>query len=238
VLGQLLEFAVHAPPSTATLESFESLGFQTLPVADAPGAPYAAFWDGTIVLGLHDAAIERPVPTFVRPDLKDHLRGLRHVGVEFEFTELADDEFHRAGFLDPNDRLVVLVEARTFPPVPRARSRVCACGEFVEWSIATHSLEESEAFWAALGLRRAAAGETPHRWVRLAGHGLVVGFHEIAAIPDGLTYRAADLDARLAYLQAKKIAVTRGARLAAPGAKAATLVLPGKTPLYLFDETA
>jgi hypothetical protein len=235
MLGRLLEFSVHAPRSVATLEQYEALGFQSLPVAEIPGAPFAAMWDGRATIGLHDAEIDGIMPTFARPDLEAHARALRHLGVALEIEELGADQFNRIAFRDPNDRLVTLVEARTFSPAPRASAHVCALGTFLEWSVATSSVEESEAFWASLGFTRTAATEAPQRSVRLAGHGLVVGFHEIGARADGLTYSAPSLAARIEYLAAKHVRVARNAPFAPPGSEAATVVMPAKTVIYLQE---
>jgi hypothetical protein len=235
MLGQLLEFAVHAPRSVATLAPYEALGFQSLPVAETPGAPFAAFWDGSVTIGLHDAEIEGIVPTFARSDLKAHARALRHLGVVFELEELGSDQFHRVAFRDPCGRLVTLVEARTFSPAPRAGPRVSALGRFHEWSVATSSVEEAQVFWTGLGFKRTAASEAPHRFVQLAGYGLVVGFHDVGARADGLTYSAPGLAARIEYLAAKNVRVTPSAPFAPPGADGATLVLPAKTVVYLHD---
>ena len=235
MLGQLLEFAVHAPRSVATLELYEDLGFQSLFVAETPGAPFAALWDGRVTIGLHDEDVDGIVPTFARADLKAHVRALRHLGVALEVVELGADQFHRVAFRDPCGRLVTLVEARTFSPAPRAGARVSALGSFLEWSVATRDVAEAEAFWTTLGLKRTAASEAPHRSVQLAGHGLVVGFHEVGAGADGLTYSAPSLAARIEYLAAKNVRVTKSAPFAPTGAEAATLVLPAKTLIYLRD---
>jgi hypothetical protein len=238
MLGQLLEFAVHAPRSQATLDLYEALGFQSLPVAEIPGAPFAAMWDGRATIGLYDAEIDGIVPTFARPHLKAHARALRQLGVALESEELSADRFNRIAFRDPCGSLVTLVEARTFSPAPRATAHVCALGAFLEWSVATSSVEESEAFWTALGFTRTAASEAPHRSVRLSGHGLVVGFHEIGGSATGLTYSAPSLEARIEYLAAKNVRVKRSAPYAPAGVESATLVLPAKTVVYLQEPGA
>jgi hypothetical protein len=238
MLGQLLEFAVHAPRSVATLELYETLGFQSLPVAEIPGAPFAAMWDGRATIGLHDAEIDGIMPTFARPELEAHARALRHLGVELELEELGADQFNRIAFRDPSGCLVTLVEARTFSPAPRASTKVCALGAFLEWSVATSSVEESEAFWTPLGFTRTAATEAPHRSVRLAGHGLVVGFHEVGASANGLTYSAPSLAARIEYLAAKHVRVARNAPFAPAGIEAASLAMPAKTVIYLQEPDA
>jgi hypothetical protein len=74
--------------------------------------------------------------------------------------------------------------------------------------------------------------------VRLTGHGLVVGFHEIGASAHGLTYSAPSLAARVEYLAAKRIRVARNAPFAPPGSEAATVVLPAKTIIYLQEPDA
>jgi hypothetical protein len=235
MLGQLLEFAVHAPRSVATLELYEALGFQSLPVAETPGAPFAAMWDGRATIGLHDAEIDGVMPTFARPDLDTHARALQRLGIELELEELGADQFNRIAFRDPSGCLVTLVEARTFSPAPRASAHVCALGAFLEWSVATSSVEESEAFWTPLGFTRTAATDAPYRSVRLAGHGLVVGFHEVGARANGLTYSAPSLVARIEYLAAKNVRVARNAPFAPPGVEGATLVVPAKTVIYLLE---
>ena len=238
MLGQLLEFAVHTPRSHATLELYEALGFQSLPVAEIPGAPFAAMSDGRATIGLHDTEIEGIMPTFARPHLKAHARALRQLGVALELEELATDQFNRIAFRDPCGSLVALVEARTFSPAPRASAHVCALGAFLEWSVATSSIEESEAFWTSLGFTRTAASEAPHRSVRLSGHGLVVGLHETGGSAAGLTYSAPSLEARIEYLAAKNVRVKRNAPFAPAGVASATLVLPGKTVIYLQEPEA
>jgi catechol 2,3-dioxygenase-like lactoylglutathione lyase family enzyme len=235
MLGQLLEFAVHAPRTVATLELYQALGFQSLPVAEIPGAPFAAMSDGRATIGLHDAEIDGIMPTFARPDLEAHARALQRLGIELELEELGADQFNRIAFRDPNGCLVTLVEARTFSPAPRASAHVCAFGAFSEWSVATSSVEESEAFWTSLGFTRTAASESSHRSIQLAGHGLVAGFHEVGARANGLTYSAPNLAARIEYLAAKHVRVARSAPFAPLGSEAATVVMPAKTVVYLQE---
>lgn len=234
MLGRLLEFAVHAEPTAETIAAYDGLGFESVPVEAVRGGPYAAMCN-EIVFGLRAEPLDGPAPVFVRPDLKMYVRGLRHLGIELELAELADDDFNRAAFRDPSGRLVLLVEARTFSPPPPAPQRVVACGHFLEWSAATHSVEDSERFWAALGLEKIAAGLEPHPWVRMAGRGIVAGFHETARFSSALTFAAPGIEARIEFLQAKNLHARHGAPVAAPGEGAATVTLPEKTLLYLLD---
>lgn len=237
MLGGHLEIAISADPLIDSLEFYRALGFQSLPVGDSPHGPNAVLWNGSLTLGLYAAELEGPVPTFVRPDLKMHLRALRRLGIELEFAELADDEFHRAAFADPNGRRVLLVEARTFSPAPRESGYVSALGRFLELSISTHSAQDSAAFWESLGFELVDAGEEPHSWCRLAGHGLAIGFYEAANFGAALAFSCGGLEARLAYLDALGVHTTQRAPIAKPGERAAMLIAPEGTPIYLIDET-
>jgi hypothetical protein len=235
MLGRFLEFSIAARPLAATFEFYRSLGFQTVPVNELLSGPSAALCDGAIAIGLHELGFERPVPTFVRPGLKEYLRGLRRRGVTFEFARIGDDEVHEAGFNDPNGQMIRMIEARTFSPGTWDPRNVSACGDFLEFSLATHSTSASAAFWTALGLGTVAAGDSPHPWLRLSGHGLVLGLHQTTPFRPGLTFRAANLLARLDYLEAKGLGPRRGSPLAADERGSATLVAPEGTALYLLD---
>lgn len=235
MLGELLEFSVAADARAESVEAYTALGLAELPVADVVAAPYAALTDGRISLGLHDRGVDGPTPTFVRPDLARHVAALETLGVEFDFLELGDEQFHRAGFTAPNGIGVVLLEARTFAPAPPGQApAVPACGEFAELSIATGSLEASAEFWTALGFVRAdPLPGTPHQCVRLHGAGLALGLHETARFRSALTFRAASLAARAEYLRAKGFELRAGTPLTPDAASSATLHPPGGVPFFL-----
>jgi len=235
MLGQLLEFSLTARPIAASFEFYRSLGFRAIPVSDVLSEPYAAFFDGAIAIGIHERDSESPKLTFVRPQLKDYVRPIRRLGVEFQHSHLADDEFHQLHFEDPSGQAIALIEARTFPPGEWDPHNVSACGEFLEYSLATDSISRSLAFWEAFGFASVASGATPHAWVRLAGHGLVLGLHEARFRP-GLSFRSHHVAARLEYLKAKGLELKGGAPLAARTQRAATLLAPEGTALYLLEE--
>lgn len=235
MLGTFLEFGVGARPTAESLEAYGGLGWRSVPVGDILRR-YAVVSDGQVHIGLHEDDLGGPVPTFVRPDLKSHARALKRAGVEFEFLELADDAFHRAGFLDPGGHLVVLLEARTFPPPAPVERIAPLCGEFLELSLATHSLERSETFWRALGFEPAACGTRAEGSVRLHGHGLTLGLHETARFDAALSFRADNLAARRAFLEAKGWPAQPGTPLAERDA--ATLRLPGGLDAYLLGPDA
>jgi catechol 2,3-dioxygenase-like lactoylglutathione lyase family enzyme len=193
MLGQFLEFSLAADPLLHAFEFYRSLGFKPVEVGDQLKDPYVALSDGGVAIGLHARPQSGPLLTFVRPRLRDYVRGLRRFGVELEHAALADDEFNHVLFSDPNGQQVALLEARTFAPGDWDAHNVRACGEFLEYSVPTHSIERSRAFWETLGLAPVASGESPHPWQRLAGRGLVLGLHE-AGFKAGLTFQSEQLD--------------------------------------------
>jgi hypothetical protein len=236
MVGQFLEFSVAAQPLATSFEFYRSLGFTSLPVGDTLPHPYLVFFDGQVAIGLHDREQPDLLLTFVRPNVRDYLRALRHAGVAPDYTHLEADVFHRIGFRDPTEQPLELIEARTFPPGDWNRQNVSACGRFIEYSLPTATLETASAFWQALGFVATESGVAPHPWQRLEGHGLTIGLHQ-AHFKPGLTFRAPHLDARLEYLRAKGIASRSSNPLATPEQRAATLVTPEGTALYLFDVT-
>ena len=159
---------------------------------------YVALSDGGVAIGLHARPQDGPLLTFVRPQLRDYARALRHAGIEVEQAALADDEFNQLLFADPSGQRIALLEARTFAPAEWSRHNVRACGEFLEYSLPTHSLERSRDFWETLGFKAVGRGETPQPWLRLAGRGLVIGLHQAGFRP-GLSFqsRAARRAARI-----------------------------------------
>jgi hypothetical protein len=234
MLGQFLEFSISTGSLGPEHQFYRSLGFQELPAGDVLDAPYVALWDGSVTVGLHTAEFEGTKLTFVRPELDVHLRALKRLKVEFESVHTADDEFNYARFVDPNGQLVELVEARTHSPAVREASSVSACGSFLEYSLPTSSVAESRAFWEPLGFTLAAAGEAPHPWARLAGHGIAIGLHELAFGP-GLSFVCPDFSARKEYLTAKGIVPAPRAAFAVGRGRSTRIRSPGGSELYLFE---
>lgn len=234
MLGQFLELSLAAAPLADSFEFYRSLGFQPVEVGDQLKDPYVALSDGGVAVGLHAREQSGPLLTFVRPQLRDYTRALRRFGVELEHAALADHEFNQVLFSDPSGQQIALLEARTFAPGEWNRQNVRACGEFLEYSMPTHSLEVSRSFWEGLGLASVESGDAPHPWVRLAGRGLVLGLHE-AGFKPGLCFQAGELDARLEYLRARGIEVRAGSPLVELGRESATLPCPGSGSIYLLE---
>jgi hypothetical protein len=236
MLGRFLELSVAAHPLGELFEFYRALGFSELPSGDIITHPYAVVHDDQICIGLHDRNPEEPRLAFIRPDLKHYLHALRRQRIEIESAKLADDEFNELTFRDPCGQLIVLVEAQTFSPGAWQDCSGSICGRFLEYSVQTDSRSSAAEFWQPLGFSEAARGETPHPWIRLTGHGLTIGFHETAQFAPGVSFTTKNLDARLAFIQAKGIDGRRDGTTTRGLSASATLAPPGGTPLYLFDE--
>jgi catechol 2,3-dioxygenase-like lactoylglutathione lyase family enzyme len=236
MLGHFLEIAVATRPLAAAFEFYRSVGFTPIPVGDLLADSYAAFFDGAVAVGLHERDGASPVLTFVRPRLRDYVRPIQRLGVEIEHAHLADDEFNWIGFNDPSGQAIALLEARTFPPGEWNQKNVSACGDFMEFSVAAEVLDTSKAFWEALGLKEIAQGDAPHPWLRLAGHGLVLGLHQ-SSFRSGPTFRSAHVEARLEYLRAKSLTARAGSPLADKD-RSITVVAPDGMPIYVLEKLA
>lgn len=237
MLGQFLEIAFASRPLSESFRFFEALGFTTIPVGDVLSDPYIALFDGRLAVGLHERDGPSPLLTFVRPELGNYARAIRRLGIELEEAHLADDEFNWVGFSDPNGQPIALLEARTFSPANWNPQNVPACGEFLEYSLATDSVARSKEFWQALGLVETSAGLTPHPWARLEGHGLALGLHE-TGFRAGPTFRSPQLDARVEYLRAKGLQIRPNGPFASGTSRCATLHAPDGTPIYLLDDVS
>jgi len=235
VIGTFLEFGFSAQPLGEAFEFYRGLGFQSVPIGDILDYPYAVVSDGDICIGLHERNLGGPSLTFVRPDLSAYSRALRRRPIELEFAHLTEDEFNEVAFRDPNGQLVTLMEARTFSPGSWEGHGHSACGEFLEFSLPTASMSDSESYWQSFGFTTVGQDDKPHPWIRLSGHGVSLGFHQTSHFASGMTYKASTLGPRLEYMRAKGFDPLHGSPMEEPNAESATLIGPGGMPIYLLD---
>jgi hypothetical protein len=233
MLGELLEISITADSMPSAAASFRAMGFREADVGNIVSEAYLPVAIDGITVGLREAGSTWPIPIFVRPRLKEHVRAFRHLDIQPTFMNLADDEFHRVGIEDPNGLPIMLVEARTYSPL--AGNVPGIIGEFVEFSLPTHSIEASLAFWQKLGFTSDPEMEPTETHHRLLGHGLAIGFHSGTRFVAGLTFAGANLDGRVAYLKAKGCSISAGAPIAPRAHPAATVQIPGAGPLYLIE---
>jgi hypothetical protein len=234
MLGELLEFSIASDAIATAADFYRMLGFVEAEVGNIVTEPYMALGNRSVTVGLRETSASGPVPTFIRPNLKEHLRALRRQRIELAVAELADDQFHRAAFEDINGQLIAFVEARTCSPVATERLGVSPIGEFLELSVPTHSAAQSADFWRTLGLQASAQGSSPAPWLRLEGHGLTMGLYEGRRFAPGLSFICENLEARRAYLGAKGCEIVAGASFMASASAGVTLIGPSRERIYLF----
>lgn len=238
MLDTFLEIGIETDDIAEAFDELCSLGFSFINVGDIRNHGYAVVSDGRICIALHETTQAGPWVSFVRPNLESYVRALRRQNIELETARLGQDEFHEVEFRDPNEQLVTLVEARTFSPVTGEDVTTSFCGTFLEYSLATASLEDSARFWNGLGLDAEAEGSEPHPWLRLRGAGLAIGLHESALFQPGLTFTADQIGARIDYLRAKGHDVRAGTPIAPSERPSATLRLAIDLPIYLLEDQA
>jgi len=170
-LGRFLEFSVPAPDLAASLDFYLQLGFSEVPVNDIRPRGYTAVTDGQIVIGLHNAGLDEPALTFVRPDLARHALALADAGADIEFQRLGADQFNEAGLRTADGQLLLLLEAPTFsatdidiqsPLIGRCTELVLGCTTADQ----TSSFFETAGFLGTQG--------DPDDTVRLAAPGLSI----------------------------------------------------------------
>jgi hypothetical protein len=233
MLGELLEISIAADSMPLAAASFRAMGFREADVGNIVSEAYLPVAIDSITVGLRGEGPALPIPIFVRPQLKEHVRALRRLDIQPTYMNLTDDEFHRVGLEDPNGLPIMLVEARTYSPL--AGDVPGMIGEFLEFSLPTHSIEASLAFWQKLGFTSDPDAESTDIHHRLLGHGLAIGFHSGTRFAAGLTFAGANLDGRVAYLKAKGCSISAGAPVAPNARAAATVQVPGAGPLYLVE---
>ena len=238
MLETFLEIGIETEDIAGAFEELQSLGFSFVNAGDIREHGYAVVSDGDICIALHESDLTGPWLSFVRPNLESYVRALRRQSIELETARLGQDEFHEVEFRDPNEQLVTLVEARTFSPATGEDIAASACGSFLEFSIATGSIEDSTRFWHGLGFETVAEGTEPHPWRRIRGAGLAIGLHESVLFRPGLTFTADQIGARIDFLRAKGHDVRAGAPIGPRERPSAILRLAIDLPIYLLEDQA
>lgn len=210
MLGDFLEISISTSEILASVEFYERLGFRHAPVGETWRHPYAVMTDGRIALGLHQYLFPSPALTFVLPDLRDNLGIFEQAGIEFAFCKTADDEFNEAGFTDPDQQMITLLEARTYSPL-RPGSADSVCGYFLEYRMGVGDCGSSRKFWERMGLVTAVTDSGATGYVQLARRGLNLGLQERhpRSVPQ-LVFIHEQPDALSASLETRGISFSRG----------------------------
>lgn len=202
MLGRFLEISVHAPDIQASLEFYESLGFQQTSVSETWPYPYAVVTDGRLFLGLHGAFIRSPALTFVLPQLSRSIDALREAGIQFDQERLGTDVFNQAAFTDPAGICVSVIEARTFSPSATDADIATTCGYFTEFGIPVRDAAASRAFWEPLGFVAMDEESLPFSRTPVTSDHLNLGLYRTRALRQPvLTFEDPDMRERLARLR-------------------------------------
>lgn len=232
MLGQFLEVSIHCPEVRESMEFYRRLGLGLAETNDIWRHHYAAMTDGKVALGLHAYEFPSPSLTWVHPGLVAYLPELKNAGIDFEFLKTGEDEFHEAGFLDPDGQMVAVLEARTFSP-PAAPGRLPVIGYFQEYRYPVRSITDSARFWEPLGfVAIAAEDEGP---LVLTSDGIDLCVFEGPSAPPVLVYASLDLEATTAELLSRGI-VGQSARDPLSGNDAIELTAPEGSRLLVVQE--
>jgi catechol 2,3-dioxygenase-like lactoylglutathione lyase family enzyme len=238
VLGRFLEIGIRTADIRASVEFYERLGFAQARTGDTWSHPYGVMTDGRLFIGLHQSSIDSPALTFVHADVARHARALEAQGLTLAYQRTAEDEFHSIGLKDPNDQMLVLVEARTFSPVERRAQQLSLCGYFEEYSIPSSDFTAAQAFWEPLGFVATAESDVPYLHLALTSDHLDIAFHRPRTSDQPmLVFRDALMQERLAKLRA--LAIGTWLKTPAgldPQANAFLAAPEGTALLFLHDE--
>ena len=234
MLGRFLEISIHCPAVRESLEFYQRLGLELAVTNDIWRHQYAVVTDGKVALGLHAYDFPSPSLTWIHPGLATYLPSLADAGIEFEFLKTGEDEFHEAGFRDPDGQMVTILEARTFSPPTTARIKP-VIGFLREYRFSVRRAAGSAAFWEPLGFvaMHTEDGDGP---LVLTSDGVDLCVFEGRSESPVLVYDSPDLEDTAAELMTRGV-VGRPAEDPLGGAEALELTAPEGTRLLIVQET-
>lgn len=237
MFGQFLELALATPDIAASLRFYELLGYRQLPCTDSWSHPYCALGDGQFVIGLHGRASPSTALCFVRAGLARHHATLTAAGFPLQEAQLAEDRFHQLSLLTPDQREVLLLEARTFSPA-EIRADASLCGTLLGWSLPTAEMDRAAEYWERAGLVAFPAQQQPWPHRPLTGDGLNLALHTPAQLAEpALVYTAEDLPQRLDALRSLHLPVVPWSPPGSHGMRGAQLRAPEGTLILLLPES-
>jgi len=233
LLGRFLEFSVQTPDIMESLAFYKFLGFQELETGDIWPHKYAVVSDGELNIGLHEGKFDTPALTFVHQDLALQARAMSAREFEFEYLRIDDDVFNELGFLDRDNNLVTMIEARAFSPADEDFNH-SLCGGWFETSLPVKDALRAARFWAPLAPELLRLREEPTTHMRFNAAEMSLGLSESIAL-DGpsLCFRCKDKDTVWTAIARHGFSFKEY-----PGFEGAFMALhaPEGTTLYLFKE--
>lgn len=233
LLGRFLEFSVHTPDIIESLGFYKLLGFQELTAGEVWKHKFAVVSDGVLNIGLHHGKYDRSAVTFVHHDLARQARSMSDHGLEFEYMRISPDVFNELGFVDRDNNLITMVEARTFSPADEYLDN-SICGAWFEITLPVRDAMSAAQFWAPLAPELLRLREEPTTHMRFNAGGVSLGLSEsIALNGPSLCFRCDDKDRVWTSIAQHGFKFKEF-----PGYEGALMSLeaPEGTMLYLFDE--
>lgn len=233
MLGRFLEFSVNTADVAESLSFYKLLGFHELKSGDVWSHKYAVVSDGEICIGIHDREFAGPALTFVHQELAKTARSMADHGFDFRFLQIDEDAFNELGFVDSDNHLITMIEARTFSPAADDLED-SLCGGWFETTLPVKDALRAGRFWAPLAPELLRMREEPTTHMRFNAAGMALGLSEsIALSGPSLCFRCDDRDAIWIAL-AKHGFKHREF----PGFEGAFMSIsaPEGTDLYLFDQ--
>lgn len=208
-IGRFLEVGIATQDILGALAFYESFGFVQAETGAAWPHPYAVVTDGRLCLGLHATDIESPLPTWIAPNLRDCLDGLRALGLEPEQARLDEVSLHEAVIRDPWGQPLRLLEARTFSPPALVAGYESELGYFEEIAFGVADLAAASRFWEALGFVAFEPVSEPVPKVVASSTDLNLGLLECALPTPLLCFTAVNMAERIAAWRDKGHAFAR-----------------------------
>ncbi|MGH8303240.1 MAG: VOC family protein [Steroidobacteraceae bacterium] len=202
MLGRFLEIGIATQDIRASVEFYERLGFTQAQTGDAWPHPYGVLTDGRVHLGLHQARLDSPALTFVRPEVAAHRTALERMGVDLSLARTGGEVFNEIGFRDPAGQPVRLLEARTYSPAARSADEMSLCGRFRCLSLPAAEVERVSRFWQTLGLVVGDEQAHPYPHIPLQCDGLELALHRPRLFAEPLlVFQDFDMPMRIAHLR-------------------------------------
>ena len=208
-IGRYLELIAPTRDIRESLEFYKCLGFAEISVGDIRTHHYAVISDGDSAIGLHSDGFSEPALAFVQSGLAGHARRLAEQGARFAFQHLSQETFNELGIHSPDQHLLVLMEAPTFPLAQIDSVALPVPGRIREISLRCSDLEKSIEFWEEAGC--ITDEEPTGDSVNLFATGLRLGLRKNVHWPEPvLRFEPADFSQTMQHLERLDIAIESG----------------------------
>lgn len=205
MFGRFLEVSLNTDDIAASVQFYERLGFTQLTTGDTWPHPYGVLTDGRLCIGLHQRRGPAPLLSFVRPELAQHMPGLRAAGFEPHSARLGESDFHELQLRDPAGQDIALLEARTYSPA-RGAQPGSLCGWFSSYSMPAADPDATQAYWERAGFVALELPDEPLLQLALTSDTLTLTLHPPRLLPDPLlVFSDARMPERIARIAAGDI---------------------------------